>query len=375
MNSYDIKKKRVLIVVPYITAFGGLERLLIDLTGYLSDNNIKYNLVCYECTIDLSGYAKRFVDVVVLPKQKDPFLRLIELQKFLDKSKEEQLGKILVVGLQAALHAFFIGLTNYAVLIIDPPSLFSPPVGSNSNLLMKIRSVISNIFIKRSLNKASWSSVMTEYIKSEIKALYGVNPIIDRPGIEVSNKKFIVRKYSQSKPFRILSVSRIEKSKRLDIILDSLGTITNNPKYSLFKRKWIFDVAGTGADLNRIKNMVIERGWQGKVFFHGHVNEQELADLFKRAHLFVIPARQGYGLPALESLTQGIPVLLHRESGVSEVLAGTPWVEVVNDEEFTAGLEKMINRVIDGTLAKKGMPNIPNSEKWAEAICKRNDWI
>ena len=33
-----------------------------------------------------------------------------------------------------------------------------------------------------------------------------------------------------------------------------------------------------------------------------------------------MPAVQGYGIPAIESLQRGIPVLLHRESGVSDIL-------------------------------------------------------
>lgn len=348
--------------------------MLVDLSSYLDNKNINHRIICYQCTIDLSAYSQNRIEITRLPKCNNPFCRIRQLNKYIRGKSESVRGKLLVVGLQAILHVGIANLNNYGALIIDPPSLFSPPEGGYKSPLIKVRTAFSNILIKRSLHKAAWSSVMTEYIQEEINNLYGINPIINRPGIAASVKRSAANEYVRSQPFRIFSVSRVEKNKRIDMVLKALESIADNPSGLLYGRPWIFDIAGIGGDLNRIMNIVREKGWQEKVLFHGHVNEEELNRLFSTAHLFVMPARQGYGLPALEALAQGLPVLLHSESGVSEVLARTPWVEVVSDDDFTSGLERMIGRIINGTIMPATKPEIPTAGTWARTICQRSDW-
>lgn len=366
-------RKEAIVFVPYITAFGGLERLLVDLSNHLYDNKIKHRIICYQCTIDLSAYALNRVVITILPDCHNSVCRLRQLTKYLREISGEVRGKILVVGLQAILHVGIANIKNYGALIIDTPSLFSPE-GRRNLFFDRIRTEISRIITKRSLNKASWSAVMTKYIQSEVKRLYNITPIVVRPGIAINNKKRTKRSYLNADVFRILSVSRIEKSKRLDMVLNALEIISSKSTSPLYGRRWIFDIVGTGRDQERIVEIVGKKGWQKKVLFHGHVNNQKLESLFDMAHLFVMPARQGYGLPALESLSRGLPVLLHKESGVSEILGKTPWVEVIGDEDFADGFEKMIENVMDGKLINKPLPEIPSAENWAKEICKSNSW-
>ena len=83
-----------------------------------------------------------------------------------------------------------------------------------------------------------------------------------------------------------------------------------------------------------------------------------------------MPAVQGYGLPALEALARGVPVVLHRESGVSEILRGTPWAEIIEDssDELALAIKTMFDRLRSDDLKKIPMPTFQDETDWARQI-------
>ncbi|MBI4726229.1 glycosyltransferase family 4 protein [candidate division TA06 bacterium] len=369
-----MKDRSAIIFVPYIEAFGGCERLLLDLSRYLNSQGIKHKVICYRHEIDLSNYSEWPIKVADLTQSNNPLRRAGYLKKYLSEQSFDQLGETLLVGLQAARHAGYLGLNNYSVLIIDPPSLLQPVESRWKNILDRFRNIITINYVRRGMARASWTAVMTQYISSEIINLCGVHPLLIRPGVSLGAEHFKIRFHSTSEPFHILSVSRLEKSKRIDWIFKALECLDKNNGNFPNGFSWVFDVAGSGSDETRLKRMAREKGLSDKVVFHGHVSPDGLKKLFSMAHLFVMPARQGYGLPALESLIQGIPVLLHRESGVGEILGETQWAEVVDDDSLVEGLERMVDRVRSGFMKTTPLPYIPSSQDWAKQICRQCRW-
>jgi glycosyltransferase involved in cell wall biosynthesis len=112
------------------------------------------------------------------------------------------------------------------------------------------------------------------------------------------------------------------------------------------------------------------------VAFHGFVPDEYLEDYYDRANLFLMPALQGYGLPAAEALARGIPVLLHRDSGISDLLLDTPWAVVMYGDAIN--LADALEQSIDNLLLKRhlgiGLPNIPTREQWAEHVARISGW-
>jgi glycosyltransferase involved in cell wall biosynthesis len=117
-------------------------------------------------------------------------------------------------------------------------------------------------------------------------------------------------------------------------------------------------------------------GLEPQVTFHGFVSDARLEELYSGASLFLMPAFQGYGLPALEALSRRVPVVMHRESGVSEILQGTPWVELINGdlENLTLGLGRMLDRLRSGQFGSEPLPPFPSESDWAEQICSICEW-
>ncbi|KQT10828.1 glycosyltransferase family 4 protein [Ramlibacter sp. Leaf400] len=80
-------------------------------------------------------------------------------------------------------------------------------------------------------------------------------------------------------------------------------------------------VAGGGADK---VFPTVRRQSAPNVVFAGRVTDEELAALYRHARVFVFPSiYEGFGVPPLEALTLGCPVIARRASAVPEVLAGS----------------------------------------------------
>jgi glycosyltransferase involved in cell wall biosynthesis len=82
-----------------------------------------------------------------------------------------------------------------------------------------------------------------------------------------------------------------------------------------------FVVAGTGDMLPRMIERAADIGLGNRVIFPGFVSREEGDRLFRMADLFVMPSvSEPFGIVPLEAMKQGTPVIVSRQSGVSEVL-------------------------------------------------------
>jgi glycosyltransferase involved in cell wall biosynthesis len=63
-----------------------------------------------------------------------------------------------------------------------------------------------------------------------------------------------------------------------------------------------------------------ELGLQSRVEILGAVDEDHLAALYREAYALLMPSLyEGFGLPVAEALSAGVPVVVSRESAMSEV--------------------------------------------------------
>src|SRR5437764_15068040 len=98
---------------------------------------------------------------------------------------------------------------------------------------------------------------------------------------------------------------------------------------------------GSGAEARRAASRL---GLNGRVEFAGHVEKQELAELYRGAACLVFPSRyEGFGLPALEAMASGTPVVATAAGALPEV-AGDAAVLV--DERDPAALAGGIERAL-----------------------------
>src|SRR5208337_4286607 len=138
---------------------------------------------------------------------------------------------------------------------------------------------------------------------NELRALYAREAKVIRQGVSLPTltPRLAGRKL---KPFRLLSVSRLEKNKRLDWVFEALAKLEASDVRLSSQCDWILDVVGEGSQSVPLRELVRRLGIESRVVFHGKASDEALDGLFADAGLFVMPAIQGYGLPALEALAR-----------------------------------------------------------------------
>jgi len=71
---------------------------------------------------------------------------------------------------------------------------------------------------------------------------------------------------------------------------------------------------------NRLQEKVKGLGLENKVIFTDRVSDKMLSDLYKNALVYVFPSlSEGFGLPGLEAMKQGLPVVCSNQGSLPEI--------------------------------------------------------
>ncbi|MBA7687607.1 D-inositol-3-phosphate glycosyltransferase [subsurface metagenome] len=101
------------------------------------------------------------------------------------------------------------------------------------------------------------------------------------------------------------------------------------PEYFLSAAKKVLEVmdnvkfvmAGSGDLMYRAVEMAAELGIGHKVLFTGFLRGEDVQKIYKMADLYVMPSvSEPFGIAPLEALDNDVPVIISKQSGVSEVL-------------------------------------------------------
>lgn len=142
-------------------------------------------------------------------------------------------------------------------------------------------------------------------------------------------------------------------SKRDKIVL-FLGRVTlqKGPDYFIqaaenvlrFKKNVRFIVAGSGDMLATVINKAAELGIADRVTFTGFLEGEEVHKAFQMADVYVMPSvSEPYGLVALEALKNKTPIIISKQSGVSEVLHHALKVNFWDIDEITNKIVSVLN--------------------------------
>lgn len=122
---------------------------------------------------------------------------------------------------------------------------------------------------------------------------------------------------------------RIERNEKIVLFLGRI-TMQKGPEYFLAAAKKVlehmqdvrFVMAGSGDMIRQSIEMAAHMGIGHKVVFTGFLRGDDVARVFKMADLYVMPSvSEPFGIAPLEALSNEVPVLISKQSGVSEVLA------------------------------------------------------
>ena len=104
----------------------------------------------------------------------------------------------------------------------------------------------------------------------------------------------------------ILSVGRLDRAKRVDLMLDALAADESLRGV----------VAGDGPDRPRLEELARRKGLDGRVTFAGRVSEEELVDLYARClAVYYAPVDEDFGMVPYEAFLSGKPVVTTTDAG------------------------------------------------------------
>lgn len=217
---------------------------------------------------------------------------------------------------------------------------------------------------RRVLLKASRILAVSKFTKAEIEKLFAIPPAridvvhnaIDERFLSGhatdSDRLFLAERYQITYPF-LLYAGRISPHKNLVRIIEAFSALKaeleKDDKFPDLKLIIIGDELSKHPDLRRT---VIRGGVQNDVRFLGFVPIEVLRIFYDVAKVFVFPSLyEGFGLPPLEAMAHGTPVLTSNLSSIPEVVGNAAML--VNPENVFEMMRAMRRILLDAGLREK----------------------
>lgn len=221
---------------------------------------------------------------------------------------------------------------------------FFPETMSASNLL------ISRLFIPRSIKRADRIVCISKSTAADLARLFpghaAVTEVVHlaandyHPLGQEERVACVIQKYRLQGRY-ILNVGTVEPRKNLSGLLKAFKLLRS--RYGTDCRLLI--AGGTGWRNSSIYSTYNECGFtDDEVKFLGYVPDEDMPYLYAGAELFVFPSLyEGFGLPPLEAMACGCPVITSNVSSLPEVV-GDAGIMVAPDD--TDGLAEAMARVL-----------------------------
>jgi len=196
----------------------------------------------------------------------------------------------------------------------------------------------------------------SEYTKQDIMNYYGISDShINVVPLGYDNSNFFpvdaphtLDKYGLSHGEYIATVGNATFRKNHETLIAALGSVRDRIPHRL-----VFAGPVNRNQELRLRTVARRCGVEDRIFFPGYVPYEDLAALYSGAALFAyISLYEGFGLPVLEAMACGTPVLASNTTSIPEV-AGNAAVLV--DPEDSQSVAAAIVAVIDDPLRRISM--------------------
>jgi glycosyltransferase involved in cell wall biosynthesis len=120
---------------------------------------------------------------------------------------------------------------------------------------------------------------------------------------------------------------------------------------------------------NQVRRWAREVGVEDRLRLTGRVESAELVDLYRRASIVVVPSRyEGFGLPAVEAMACGTPVVATRAGALPEVIELTAG-GILAERDDPDALAQAIRSLLESPeqrmlMAKQGRERVVNALSW-----------
>jgi len=151
--------------------------------------------------------------------------------------------------------------------------------------------------------------------------------VIDRYGINPAKVEVVYNGVERNGQWSV-GEAKIHRDEKLVLFLGRI-TMQKGPEYFLHAAKKVLEVmdnvkfvmAGSGDLMYRSVELAAQLGIGQKVLFTGFLRGDDVRKIYQMADLYVMPSvSEPFGIAPLEALDNDVPVIISKQSGVSEVL-------------------------------------------------------
>ena len=174
-----------------------------------------------------------------------------------------------------------------------------------------------------SIKKATQIIAVSKTTKKDIVKNYQINEnkiSVVYNGFEKQDQRSNIKNQSDSLKIKnkekfILFVGTIQPRKNLSVLIDAFSEFAlTNKDFKLIivgKKGWLYNDIFEKVKIMKLKD---------KIIFAGHVDDNELVGYYKNAFCLVLPSLyEGFGIPVLEAMSYGCPVISSFTSALPEV--------------------------------------------------------
>ncbi len=211
---------------------------------------------------------------------------------------------------------------------------------------------IDKIISISNASKKDLLKLFPEIQKNKVQTIYlGIN----KPNLKNEKISSIVSELLNDT--YLLYVGGIDYRKNIVHILDSFIELKKDfPKLKLVTVGKEFNLTNNLEKIGWNERLNKNTSLKKDVIWAGYVNQTELRELYKNACVYVFPTKyEGFGLPILEAMEAGCPVVSYNNSSIPEV-AGDAAILIDNGKPMAPYIKKIISdNAFRAEMIKKGL--------------------
>ena len=248
-------------------------------------------------------------------------------------------------------------VTIHDLILLEEPT--SAKITTRRPWIFHLKHLAFRLTLNRTLRRAQKIIAVSNYTKQSILRYF---PDINPEKIQVIYEGITQLKGTELHPSAplpfpyLLYVGNAYPHKNLEFLLQT---------YYLFSKRFpdIHLVLAGRRDVfyRRLEQMAVSLDLGSHIHFINTPSDEELKMLYKSAKAYVFPSRiEGFGLPPLEAMSFGVPVIAARASCLPEILGeAAHYFSATDKKDLTHALENILfNKPLRSSLKENGFKQI-----------------
>lgn len=362
-----MQNKKIILFYKNISSVGGAEVLLCKHYNYLIDLGFDVKIVCFKFSeIDRLNINKEDIEDI---KSSSFIFSMVRLIKILLKIKPTH--SFCHSGYLNFGFAALITNSPYSTFVHHPTTMsfnetdklsffyfnkykkfakkdhmYKKIVQLKKNyslakmIYINLRAPISQLLLRRSKK----IFVLSNYAVEEKKKIFNIKSQFECGAIANNKLKSYLQPepYTVNKTLNFVTLSRLDKNKRIDLIIRSMKHLKNHGYNFSLK------IGGTGPDADNLKSIVKDEGLSKHVDFLGYVPESEIKSLYKNMDLFITIDWADFRITTYEILKYNKKIIVSDDTEIDNFLLNSGYLlySESNAESLFKNITKHINSSI-----------------------------